>query len=147
MKSSVARVSHAQRNLVAALLLSSALVAFTPHAAHAKPGGIDGFMQSHYTYCDAKLIGKLWGLSVENAKVQIGDKIHNGLGGNIPGILANARSRGYRCTWEDTGYSYDDAEKLAGYWKLAQPYDAKLKVAQLVTNGQSRDVNRILRRN
>jgi hypothetical protein len=105
----------------------------------------DTYASSGYTYCDAKLIGDLWGISVDAAKVQIGQKIRNGIGGNIPSVLRLSRQAGNECSWEDTGYSYEDAEALAQLWATDTPYDAKLKVARYMTNGQRAIVERALR--
>jgi hypothetical protein len=67
------------------------------------------------------------------------------VGGNIPGVLRLSRQDGNECSWEDTGYSYEDAEKLAQLWATDTPYDAKLKVARYMTNGQRYIVERALR--
>ena len=126
------------RRIAAALMLSSSLtfasVALTGRAAAANE--LETFFSSAYTYCDAKLVAGLWSISIEQAKVEIGQKIINGYGENVPGLLAAARESN-ACGWEDTGHSYEDAVTLAGIWGLKDPYDAKLKVAQYYTNGES----------
>ena len=130
------------KRLASVLLLSSSLtlVALT---APAQASDLDRFFQSHYTYCDAKLIGDLWGISVEDAKAQIGMKIRTGIGGNIPSVLRLSRQSGNACEWVDTGYSYEDAEKLSQIWGDSTD-DAKAKVAQYLTNGQRYIVERAL---
>ena len=131
------------KRLASVLLLSSSLtlVALT---APAQASDLDRFFQSHYTYCDAKLIGDLWGIGVDEAKAQIGMKIRTGIGGNIPTVLGLSRQAGHACTWEDTGHTYEDAQQLAELWGLSQPYQAKLKVARYYTRGESRIVKRAL---
>jgi hypothetical protein len=94
------------------------------------------FINSGYTFCDAKLVGQLYNYSTEFGKLTIGTKIVNGLGDNIPTILQEARAS-YSCEWEDTGHSYDDAVALAKVWGLDSPAEAKAKVAQAYTAGQS----------
>lgn len=131
------------KRLGAILMLSSSLT-IVALAQPAQAGDIDRFASSGYTYCDAKLLGALFNKSVDDAKLLIGEKIRNGIGSNIPLVLRESRQDGNSCSWEDTGYSYEDAEQLAQLWGLAQPYDAKLKVARYVTRGQSRIVDRAL---
>ncbi len=140
MKSSMQSVRRSA--FAAALLLSTAL---TVVATPAQAAGFETFAASKYTYCDATLLSKLWKTSVYEAKVSIGDKIANGIQRNIGHLLAQSRAAGNACSWADTGYSYQDAEKLAKIWGLAQPYEAKNKVAAYLTNGQRNVVDRALR--
>lgn len=42
--------------------------------------------------------------------------------------------------WEDTGLSCSDAQVLARTWGFSDPYDAKLKAADLFTNGREQQV-------
>jgi hypothetical protein len=127
------------------LLLSTSLTLATLGAASpalaADP--FDVFSGSPYTYCDAKLLGHLWGMDTLSAKTQIGQKIMNGLGGNIPGFLVQARHTGATCAWIDTGYTYNDAVALSKVWGVS-PDGAKSKIVNYVTNGQSSIVNRVL---
>lgn len=105
------------------------------------------FFASGYQYCDAKLVSDFWGgYGIGESKLAVGNKILNGLASAVPEILQLSRNAGHRCEWIDTGYSYSDAEQLAQVWGLPQPYDAKLKVARLVTNGQRDIVERALGR-
>jgi hypothetical protein len=132
------------KRFAAVLMVSSSLTLVGLEPAQAASDW-DLYAGSGYVYCDAKLIADLWGIEVDAAKVQIGQKIRNGIGGNIPSILRQSRRAGNACEWEDTGYSYEDAEKLAQLWATDTPYDAKLKVAQYLTNGQRYVVERALR--
>lgn len=104
------------------------------------------YFASGYMFCDAKLVGDFWGQDIGETKMALGNKIINGYGEVIEEILQNARNAGHACDWTDTGYSYEDAEALAGVWSLETPYDAKLRVAALVTNGESWRVDRALGR-
>jgi hypothetical protein len=133
------------KRFAAVLMLSSSLTLVSLAEPAQAESYRDTYARSGYVYCDAKLIADLWGISVDAAKIQIGQKIRNGIGGNIPGVLRLSRQDGNECSWEDTGYSYEDAEKLAQLWATDTPYDAKLKVAQYMTNGQRNVVERALR--
>ena len=131
------------RRLSAALLMSSAigLVMFgQPAQAMPQQREYDAFFASRYNYCDAKLVGALYGQDVEGGKVIIGQKILNGIGTNVPVVLRESRSYGNTCEWEDTGLSYSDAQILARTWGFSDPYEAKLKAADLFTNGREQQV-------
>lgn len=131
------------RRLSAALLMSSAvaLVVFgQPAQAMPQQREYDAFFSSRYNYCDAKLVGALYGQDVEGGKVIIGQKILNGIGTNVPVVLRESRNDGNVCGWEDTGLSYPDAQVLARTWGFSDPYEAKLKAADLFTNGREQQV-------
>lgn len=131
------------RRLSAGLLMSSAIaLVMFGQAAQAKPQEreYEAFFASRYNYCDAKLVGALYGQDVEGGKVIIGQKILNGIGENVPVVLRESRAQGAVCDWEDTGLSYADAQVLAQTWGFADPYQAKLKAADLFTNGREQQV-------
>ena len=104
------------------------------------------FFASGYVYCDAKLVAEFWGDDIGETKATIGLKILNGLGSAVADILNSSRQAGHSCEWSDTGYTYADAERLASIWGLAEPYQAKLRVASYVTNGQGSVVDKALGR-
>jgi hypothetical protein len=129
----------ARRNRLAlALMLSSSLtlVALARPAQAQNDPGWNVYASSSYTYCDAKLISDFWGISVDSAKSQIGQKIMHGIDSNLPSILAASRHAGHRCAWEDTQYSYNDAAQLAQLWGVGVQ-QAKAKIANYLTNGQN----------
>ena len=129
------------RRLALALMLSTSLtLAAAGVATPASADAWDVFQSSHYTYCDAVLISKLWGITVDAAKSQIGQKIINGIGDNVPVILNESRNAGNRCAWADTGYSYNDATQLAQLWGVGVQ-QAKAKIANYLTQGHSDIVN------
>ena len=130
------------RRLSSALLMSSAvaLVLFGQPAQAAPQREYDYFFSSGYTYCDARMMGALYGQDADGGKIIIGQKIINGIGSNIRVTLAESRRQGNSCDWEDTGLSYNDAVLLAAVWGYGDPYDAKLKAARLYTSGQSQQV-------
>ncbi|RYG36971.1 MAG: hypothetical protein EON93_04355 [Burkholderiales bacterium] len=133
---------------LSALALTAAISAVvSPAPAQAQDGrAITTFSRSQYNYCDAKLIGALFQVGTVGGKVAIGQKIQNGIGSNIPLVLRESRAGGNRCAFEDTEFTYEDAEILAGVWGLNTPYQAKLKVARYATNGQTGIVRRALGR-
>lgn len=129
-----------RRNLQTALMLTIAMSAVSlgmPVMAQTAAQSRNAFFDSDYTYCDAKLIGQLWGLSIEQGKIEIGSKIYLGIQGNLPGLLAQSRANGSACTFEDTPLTYADAVDLASIWGLDTPWDAKLRAARLYTQGRS----------
>jgi hypothetical protein len=133
--------SRPPRRLALALMLTTSLtLTAVGAAAPAHADAWDVFQSSHYIYCDAVLVSKLWKISVDNAKTQIGQKIINGIGDNVQLLLRESRSAGNRCAWEDTGYSYNDAAQLAQLWGVGVQ-QAKAKIANYLTQGHSDTVN------
>jgi hypothetical protein len=123
-----------------------ALVSFATSEPSRAADARDVFSSSNYTYCDAKLVGELYGRDPWDAKAIIGQKILNGIGNNVPVILQESRAAGHRCDWDDTGYTYDDAVALARIWHLGDPDAAKASVAEFVTHGRGDVVQRALGR-
>ncbi|AMO72089.1 hypothetical protein AZE99_09745 [Sphingorhabdus sp. M41] len=106
----------------------------------------DAYAWSGYNYCDAKMVGMLWNQDVTQGKAIIGNKILNGIGEDIPLILAESRAAYNRCNWEDTAYDYDDALAVARAWNLGSVADAKGTIAFKVTNGDSYMIEQALGR-
>jgi hypothetical protein len=102
------------------------------------------FFERGYTYCDAKLIAAYWGMSdVYDAKSGGGAKLR--LDGGEEGLIG-ALQEGRRmssCTFDDTGWSYDDAEALGKFWGV-EVGDTKDKIASYYTTGQSKEVLKAL---
>lgn len=125
------------RAFAAALLmstsLSSAFVA-QPAAAQSRQAAWDAFQSSRYNYCDAKMLGAVWGFNADRGKVEIGMKILNGIEGNLEPLFEQSRQSGNECGWEDTGLTYDDAVRLASVWETS-PDQAKLTAATHYTYG------------
>lgn len=129
--------------LSAGLLMSSAIalvLSGRPAEAQSRQAEHEAFSASGYNYCDAKLVGALYGQDVEGGKVIIGQKILNGIGTNIPVVLRESRSQGSICEWDDTGLSFADAQVLAEAWGLSDPSQARAKAADLFTNGRAQQV-------
>ena len=132
---------------MALALLMSASAGTLAIATPASAQEMDNFQRyanSGYTYCDAKLIGAIYGQDPWQGKVLIGQKIANGIGSNIPLMLRQSRGQGNRCNWADLPHSYADAETLGNYWGVS-PGQAKAKAAAFYTNGQAGAVTDALR--
>lgn len=146
MKITNSRPANLAKKVALAFCLCSSLtvagtVASPP--AHAQ-NATQVFFNNGYNYCDAKLIAAFWGMGVGRAKAEAGRKILAG-GGNVlrNDVMPRARQMA-RCEWADTGHSYQDAERLAAYWGYGSVWEAKNKVAQLYTQGNTGQVRRSL---
>ncbi len=144
----MAKDSFATRRtaIALALFVSTALssgVAIQPAAAQSADQAREAFFGSGYTYCDAKLVGALWGMDPDQGKAEIGYKVLGGFTANLRQILDDSRANGNYCDWSDTGLSYSDAEQLAQVWGLST-WQAKLKAADHFTQGRSYMVNNAL---
>lgn len=120
------------------------MVAIQPAMAQSDANAEAAFFNSSYTYCDAKMVGALWGQDAAQGKIEIGHKIINGWIPNLESWLERSRASGNRCNWEDTGLSYSDAEALAGFWDISTA-GAKAKAAHILTNGGQNVLDSILR--
>ena len=98
-------------------------------------GALDRFFASGYSYCDAKLLGELYGTDAYQGKIEIGTKIANGLVANIPLVLNESRENGARCNWTDLPYGYDDAVQLGEAWGMRFD-EAKVAAEELATWGR-----------
>lgn len=125
-------------SVVSGAAMAAALMA--PQASAADdPSAV--FFREGYNFCDAKLMGAVWGLSFYKAKVEAGQKIiHNGDAGKktLKDVLATGR-RVQQCLWTDTPHNFAQMELLAAVWGISVP-DAKTKVGQLYTLGKSAKV-------
>lgn len=129
-----------------ALLLSASAgtLAIASPATAQEMENFQRFANSGYTYCDAKLMGAIYGQDPYEGKVIIGAKIANGIGSNIPLMLRQSRGAGNACDWSDLPHSYEDAERLGQYWGV-DTAQAKIKAADFYTKGQAGMVTDALR--
>ena len=156
------KASRHVRRLLAALLVSSSLstsVLVMPGEALAsewQPEGqaqyvadnpgeeeaqFQAFANSNYNYCDAKLIAALLGQDPYRGKLGIGNKIINRIEENIEPALVASRQRGNSCSFEETDYTYNDAQALSNAWGgRISVGDAKLKIAAFATAGQTDEI-------
>ena len=81
---------------------------------------VERFLDSEYSYCDAKFLAGLWQQDLYESKARIGRKIGWGDETLIEQYLNEAREaaveRGEACSFYETEFSYDDAELLAQSW-------------------------------
>ena len=133
------------RVALALMLTTSAagLIAYQPVVAQSESDYVRAFGNSAYTYCDAKLVGAVWGMDPYEGKIQIGMKILGGYAENLGPLLQTSRNRGFACEWADTGLSYNDAEQLGELWGV-EPWDAKARAARMFTMGNSGEVYGVL---
>ena len=126
--------------LRSAFMISVAAVS-APQIAQASGGGQASYDDlsadeiyslSGYGYCDAKKIAHVWGQSIGDAKITIGEKVRNGLEHLADADIASTRGV-VRCDWSETQLSYEDAEKLGAFWGETVE-DAKTKAAGYVSD-------------
>lgn len=145
-------ISNTRRRtkLALGLFITSALStvgASQPVLAHdVQQQAYNVYFSSKYTYCDATMVGKLWGIDTGEAKAQIGEKILNGIGDNIPYILNLSREAGNSCDWSDIPYTYDDAVLISQIWDLGGASEAKSKMTMLATAGNEHWIDSALSR-
>ncbi|MGB0845185.1 MAG: hypothetical protein ACPGSM_00590 [Thiolinea sp.] len=104
------------------------------------------------TYCDARLLSAYWSQTPYESKIRAGHKILAGAYSLLEDYRRDARNyaleHNVRCTFADANnpdYSYQDAEKLAGYWGKSNVGDAKLKIASMLQSGHNKMVMQALR--
>jgi hypothetical protein len=120
-------------------------VAQSSDAADLRAWGTSGL-----TYCDAVVLSKHWRLSVSQSKVLVGRKIRSNNKPTLNAALKQARAGAWnssskRCEFDDTGFSYSDAEKLAKLWKTSVT-DAKSRVERKASAGDSSVVRDLLKK-
>lgn len=127
-------VAH-RLSIVSGAAMVAALMAPQAHSA-SDPTMV--FLGEGYNFCDAKLMSAVWGLSIDKAKVEAGNKIiHNGAEGKktLEEVLVTGR-KVEQCFWDETSHGFSEMELLAGLWGVSIP-DAKTKVGQLYTKGKA----------
>ncbi len=106
--------------------------------------------QTKYTYCDAHMIGTLWGKALSDGKVAIGAKLAAKKKTALVKLVADARKNAKknpdaRCSFYDAGFSYDDATLLGKLWKK-DPSDVKSLVPEKIALGQEAALNATLKK-
>lgn len=92
------------------------------------------FTNAGYQYCDAVVLGNYWGWEVWDAKVAAGRMLSEGQANALARDVRAARQQGHRCSFDDTGLSYDDAEAVAALWGVDVD-DAKAALADKYSTG------------
>jgi hypothetical protein len=106
--------------------------------------------QTKYTYCDARMIGNLWGKSMAEGKKAIGQKLVAKNTKGLTKLVADARKNAKknvdaRCSYYDAGMSYEDLMLLAKLWKKPEG-DMKALVAEKFALGQEATVQAQLKK-
>lgn len=101
-----------------------------------------GWTKSGYEYCDAKILGMIWGQDTYQAKKTVGRKINAGARGFVRGEVRRARKRAHRrphkaCSAHEAGFSYADATRLARRWRVPVS-EAKSRIVHKVIDGNGR---------
>lgn len=109
---------HRARSLVTVLALA------LPGVASADPTATF-LRQDKYTYCDVKILSSLWKSSIADAKVTVGAKLEANSTAYLDGQLRSARDAAVknpsaRCSFNEAGFTYEDAKKLAALWKVGE---------------------------
>jgi hypothetical protein len=96
--------------------------------------------QTKYTYCDAHMIGQLWGKALSDGKLAIGSKLAAKKTAKLVKLVGDARknakkNESARCSFYDAGFTYDDATILAKLWKKTEG-DVKALVPEKIAMGQ-----------
>lgn len=112
------------------------------HDMSGETEALNAFWSSGLAYCDAELVGAIWGTDPFQVKISLGLKVLGGDTALLNDELARARaaasSEGRTCEFYNTPFSYDDAAALAALWSVDLS-DAKARIAQKYTAG-GRDV-------
>ncbi|MFT5583138.1 MAG: hypothetical protein ACI9VR_000716 [Cognaticolwellia sp.] len=109
-------------------------------AAPAITDPFQAFMASRFDYCDAKVLGELWSVPVDESKTRIGTKMISGYETIVSSELDQAfGTAGHvECVWPELDYSYTDAEAMAAVWGHSTE-EAKTRMTRKVNFG-----NRVL---
>ena len=110
------------------------LQAINPLPATADDAEWARYASSGYDYCDAVILAAQWGEGVDDAKATIGRKLGFGNKDIIEENLTSARASGKRCEFQDTQFSYDDAEALSKLWRTSVT-EAKAALAEKASLG------------
>lgn len=100
-----------------------------------------GWMASDLDYCDAAVLGRAWGVEIDEAKTKVGRFVQAGENAALASALTTARKQADQattpvCDWSWAPFGYDDAETLAAVWGVSVD-DAKTKIARHVSGGRS----------
>jgi len=107
---------------------------------HGEPVGMDpmsAYADSPFEYCDAKVLGAVWGEDTYTAKASIGRFMADNQKALLLDKLSGARSRALdnfenpdlRCSFDEIGITYEDAVLLGEFWGI-DSWDAKIRVEE-----------------
>jgi hypothetical protein len=101
-----------------------------------------------FVYCDAKLLAAHWKIDINEAKNRMGRLVNTGQKPLVEGRLKQAYDRagsgsGTRCVFNDSGYSFADAEKLSKVWGVSVA-EAKAMVESKLNWGGNNHIRQAL---
>ncbi|MGF1676457.1 MAG: hypothetical protein ACFCUV_22665 [Rivularia sp. (in: cyanobacteria)] len=113
------------------------------------------FFNSKYDYWDARVLADYWGQSVSEAKARMGRKILWGKSdvAILEQFLVDARIQALQKVqgsnpslemYSNSGYNYNDAEKLAKLWGESSPWEAKIRIEKNLILGQREVIEQAL---
>lgn len=112
---------------------------------------LDAFYDSGYSYWDAMVLADFWGQDVTEAKSRVGAKLLGPVESKLflQLTLTDARSKALGNAEElrifgASGYSYDDAEKLARFWGKDNAFEGKLMIERNLILGNQDLVSQVL---
>jgi hypothetical protein len=108
------------------------------------------YYDSEYTYCDAKLLAKLWKEDLSETKARIGRKIGWNDLDTLKSELAKARRGKDRnatkvCPYDEAGYSYADMQVLSLLWDQRMS-ETKARAARKLVWGDKKVLDTFLQR-
>lgn len=111
---------------------------------------MERYLDSEYTYCDARVIAAYWNEDIAEAKQVIGSKL---LADDVEGLdalfeeargeLDHGSLQELSCNYADEGYTYADMEALAEHWQRSVE-DTKALVEQKLLWGDNEVVQSAL---
>ena len=116
--------------------------------------GLKTFFNSRYNFEDAELLAQLWNISLAEAKQAIGHKIINGIEDLLPeGVEPDSKIDEPKVDWDakaldaffKSGYTYNDAERLAQLWGQPDAYAGKKLIGAKILNGQEKLIASLLK--
>lgn len=119
------------------------------------PKGFEAYAGSNYSYDDAALLAQLWNISVGEAKQAIGHKIIHGIEDLLPSKVApdpkvsdhppNDWDNKALDAFFKSGYTYEDAERLAQLWGQPDAYAGKKLIGGKILSGNTKLLEQLLK--
>jgi hypothetical protein len=127
---------------VAQTLPATPLICQSAPRVAQSPDELEAFFNAGYGYWDAMVLAKFWGEGVMDAKWRAGAKLLGPIESKVylqfvvtdarSKALANAQSLNF---YRESGYNYDDAERLARFWGKDTAYEGKLMIERNIIMG------------
>ena len=111
----------------------------------------DAFLNSGYSYWDAKVLANFWGQELGESKQRIGRKMGWGAESKAAlGLtLVDARVKALGSIEQlqlyfDSDFGYNDAEAIANYWGDPSAYHGKLRIERNLILGHEYDLRSLI---